>query len=191
MKAYSRRKALKTLAATTGALTLTALPIRWETPVVEVGYLPVHAQTSAPMIANLTSQFAGINNCAMDAGSLLLISFMYTDPGNKITDATIIHYQYRFLPSGNSGDGFIILGDPTENIDHIGDTFTGTIAIPFCVIFVTATSLEITTYITNGDGVNSNAMTIIVSAPPGANDTGQSDEQGQTIKKVPISYLSD
>lgn len=43
---FSRREALKTLAAVTGAVTLAGLPKQWETPLVEVGALPAHAQTS-------------------------------------------------------------------------------------------------------------------------------------------------
>jgi hypothetical protein len=42
----SRRDALKTLAAITGAVTLASLPNNWEKPVVEVGALPAHAQAS-------------------------------------------------------------------------------------------------------------------------------------------------
>ena len=42
----SRRDALKTLAAATGAVALTSLPV-WEKPVVKVGALPAHAQSSA------------------------------------------------------------------------------------------------------------------------------------------------
>ena len=45
-KVLSRREALKALTAATGALSLAALPNRWQTPIVEVGTLPVHAQTS-------------------------------------------------------------------------------------------------------------------------------------------------
>lgn len=42
----TRRDALKTLAAVTGAVTLSSLPNQWEKPLVEVGALPAHAQTS-------------------------------------------------------------------------------------------------------------------------------------------------
>lgn len=42
----TRRDALKTLAALTGAATLASIPGRWETPVVQVGALPAHAACS-------------------------------------------------------------------------------------------------------------------------------------------------
>ena len=43
----SRRDALKTLAAAAGAASLSMLPEQWQPPLVEVGTLPAHAQTSA------------------------------------------------------------------------------------------------------------------------------------------------
>lgn len=42
----SRRDALKILTAATGAAALANLPSKWSKPSVEVGVLPVHAQTS-------------------------------------------------------------------------------------------------------------------------------------------------
>jgi len=42
----SRREALKALAAASGAVMLAGMPQNWETPVVQVGNLPVHAQGS-------------------------------------------------------------------------------------------------------------------------------------------------
>ncbi len=42
----TRRDALKTLAVITGAATLASLPARWQTPLVQVGALPAHAQCS-------------------------------------------------------------------------------------------------------------------------------------------------
>lgn len=42
----NRRAALKALAAATGAAGLAALPTRWGKPVVNVGAVPAHAQTS-------------------------------------------------------------------------------------------------------------------------------------------------
>jgi len=42
----SRRKALKLIAASTGAATLSSLPGRWTKPNLKVGVLPAHAQIS-------------------------------------------------------------------------------------------------------------------------------------------------
>ncbi len=44
----SRRDALKTIAAATGATALATLPGKWETPIIEGGMLPAHAQASGP-----------------------------------------------------------------------------------------------------------------------------------------------
>jgi len=43
----SRREALKALLATGGVAGLTMLPERWQSPLIEVGKLPAHAQTSS------------------------------------------------------------------------------------------------------------------------------------------------
>ncbi|MCP5094029.1 MAG: twin-arginine translocation signal domain-containing protein [Chloroflexi bacterium] len=47
-KDITRRKALKTIAAVTGAATLSALPTKWVHPHVKGGVLPAFAQTSPP-----------------------------------------------------------------------------------------------------------------------------------------------
>jgi hypothetical protein len=43
----SRRQALKVIAAAVGVTSLNSLPARWQAPVIEVGALPAHAQSSA------------------------------------------------------------------------------------------------------------------------------------------------
>ena len=45
-KTLSRREALKTLAAVTGVAVLSSVKNEWETPLVQVGVLPAHAQAS-------------------------------------------------------------------------------------------------------------------------------------------------
>ncbi len=60
-RVLSRRDALKTLAALSGAVALSSLPNKWNTPLVEVGALPAHAQctpspsTGAVFILNTTN----------------------------------------------------------------------------------------------------------------------------------------
>ena len=59
-RVLSRRDALKTLAALTGAAVISGVPSRWATPLVQVGALPAFAQctptdtTAALTIMNLT-----------------------------------------------------------------------------------------------------------------------------------------
>lgn len=64
----SRRDALKTIAAATGAAALSTLPNRWESPVLETGALPAFAQASPhPFTNKITSvTFAGPNSDLMD-----------------------------------------------------------------------------------------------------------------------------
>jgi len=45
-KTLSRREALKTLAAVSGVAVLMSVKNKWETPLVQVGVLPAHAQAS-------------------------------------------------------------------------------------------------------------------------------------------------
>jgi len=45
-KTLTRREALKTLAAVTGVAVLSSVKNEWETPLVQVGVLPAHAQAS-------------------------------------------------------------------------------------------------------------------------------------------------
>ncbi len=61
----SRRDALKTLAAITGAVSLASLPGRWETPLVEAGALPAHAQNSVQL--TVEEMFPSYNSLT-DAG---------------------------------------------------------------------------------------------------------------------------
>ena len=46
LSSISRRKALKILAAAAGTVTLTSIMGQWMKPVLRVGVLPAHAQTS-------------------------------------------------------------------------------------------------------------------------------------------------
>lgn len=50
----SRRQALKVLTAVTGATALSQLPARWSKPLLQVGVLPAHAQTSPVPTATAT-----------------------------------------------------------------------------------------------------------------------------------------
>jgi hypothetical protein len=51
-KTLSRREALKALAAVSGVAVLSSVKNEWETPLVQVGVLPAHAQASN--LSNLT-----------------------------------------------------------------------------------------------------------------------------------------
>src|SRR5688572_8151277 len=93
----SRRDALKVLAAATGAITLSSLPDQWQKPVIEVGLLPAHAQTSvvaSPVsISNLADTFTGINDCGNQSGSTDNITFDYDDLSGNVTSGSTILIQ--------------------------------------------------------------------------------------------------
>ena len=46
---FSRREALKLIAAATGALALASIPAEWTKPELRIGVLPAYAQTSPGM----------------------------------------------------------------------------------------------------------------------------------------------
>ncbi len=63
----TRRDALKTLAAITGAFSLASLPGRWETPLIEAGALPAHAQNSVQLtIETLAVRYYALNGVSLE-----------------------------------------------------------------------------------------------------------------------------
>lgn len=106
----TRRDALKTLAALTGAVTLASLPNQWEEPVIEVGALPAHAQTSTTAAVRL------INNSSDPADANL--SGPTID--NTQTIASGSSYTWSNLPPAaggasvrleRAGDGYFLTFD--------------------------------------------------------------------------------
>lgn len=83
-KTLSRREALKTLAAVTGVAVLSSIKNEWETPLVQVGVLPAHAQAS---LSNLTL----VNGTG---GGPLIITV--TGPGSSpISSAAVIEIEFE------------------------------------------------------------------------------------------------
>ena len=78
----TRRQAIKTLAAVAGAVTLAGLPNNWEKPIVEVGALPAHAQTSATAAIEVVNNTIG----TVEAG---LLNPGNTDLGSPDSQASI------------------------------------------------------------------------------------------------------
>jgi len=121
----TRREALKTLVAITGAATLASLPKHWESPLIEVGTLPAHAQGSGLMIPEVL----GFGNPETSEGAGL---FAYFDGAGQVDDsasllATIescgeIVFDGPLSAVLNSGG--IILGTPSEGL--VGFLFNST-----------------------------------------------------------------
>jgi hypothetical protein len=171
-KSLSRRQALKTLAAATGAIALTNLPGKWETPVVEIGAIPAHAQSSGLTISNLTGSIPTINNCQNGNGSSEILTFNYNDPTGRVTTGSMINEFYEYLPSGFSGDDSLPITDP--RVTHNGNGYAGTITVTYCAEFEGDTQIRETISLTNAAGMTSNVLSITLDAPVGANAAGTS-----------------
>jgi len=166
----SRREALKTLAAASGAATLSLLPQHWEKPVIEVGTLPAHAQASPSLtISNLSETFTGVNNCATSAGlgSRSTVRFDYNDPQGQVGAGTEVHEQTTFSPSGLTNSAIYTGSALTIS----GDGFTGTISYEPCTRFNGDTSVTTTVSIRTADGRISETATTTTQAPIGAEET--------------------
>lgn len=167
----SRRDALKVLAATAGAVTLSILPDQWEKPVIEVGALPVHAQgspTGQVTISNLAITFTGLNDCTILGltGSSNDLSFDYEDSSGRIVSGAVVRFGTDFdtnLPSNIDIDNPIV--------DVSGDASSGTITLtPLCAAFGSSNSLSVEVQLVNADGDIGNRLQITVPRPPGAQD---------------------
>lgn len=125
----SRREALKTLAALTGAATLATLPDQWSTPVIETGVLPAHAQTSGPpSLSDLRTVVyqAGTLSCSGSEPYPVDILFAYQDPqGGIVPGAAFEVYE------GN----IFAFSDVLLDIDFEAgsDGFSGSVLIEYCL----------------------------------------------------------
>ena len=121
----SRRKLLKVLAATGGAVAATTLlPSKWAKPIVEVGVLPVHAQATTvpaptPIPPTATPIMAAIIGCyALNAAGGGSIG--PTDTIRAYADIT-----HPIDPGGIQLRRTIILNDPLHPLNGIIDQVTG------------------------------------------------------------------
>ena len=183
----SRREALKTLAALTGASTLAHLPGHWEIPKIEVGSLPAHAQSSPGPItlSNLSvDAFGTANNCisadSSQIGTLYDTSFNYEalDGGIIAGSGVVIRQTSRF--SDNSETREITTGYAVQ-----GNEFAGTIFYSTCVHFGSSSDMRVEISLTTPDGRSSNSLSLTVSALPGAQEENQ-DEGSNTPEYEPL-----
>ncbi len=133
----NRRQLLKILAAAAGAAALSTLPTNWKTPVVEVGALPAHAQTSlhnviiclsgdtridTPMGAvRVTDITVGTSVWTLDATGLRIPAAVVKTARNPVpANASIIHLA---LSDGRAV--MVSAGHPTTDGRTIGDLGIG------------------------------------------------------------------
>ena len=96
-------------------------------------------------------------------GTLYQFDFDYDDPDGDVVDGSVVHVSFQFLPSGSTGSF-----DVTSPI-IAGDGFKGGIQFLVCFVFSDQTSTDVTVEITDAGGQRSNAITVNVPKPDGAN----------------------
>jgi hypothetical protein len=168
-----RRRLLQVLAATGGAAAVAALlPGEWLKPVVEVGHLPAHAQSSGPFVSNGLQTPTG-EPCfnAGDPtrpGNLYQISFDYDNSFGDVKPGSVVHHAFEFWPLAITGSF-----DVTLTADNIkGDGFTGVIIYNVCVAFASAQRLINTISLTDVAGRTGLPCTFPMDKPAGALEVG-------------------
>lgn len=94
----SRREALKALAAATGAVALSSLPRKWETPLIEVGALPVHAQGSAYIYFEIFTEPNGVVGSAVNGVAGPAAMKVTVDPATGIARVEAINRRMDVAP---------------------------------------------------------------------------------------------
>ncbi len=153
IKPVGRRELLKVLVSGSGAVALSPLlPEAWTRPVIETGFLPVHAQTSGLTIMGLQVEGPIFNNQAFDpvnifgrstasvtGGNSAVISFVYqasfayNDPLGLVSNNTTLHITEHYKPSNSVIADTTGLGAISANIS--GDGFLGTIKMIIFSVF--------------------------------------------------------
>ncbi len=152
----SRRQALKTIAALTGAVTLSTLPGKWSSPVLKAGALPVHAQTSPNTL--VISNFRYSTGQPSPAGKIptvpVTITVDYSDSAGAMTTGSSMR-----LVIDTTGD---LAPSYPQTIDDAnptltGDGFTGTASSTVNLALVTG-DFQVTVTVTNTNGLTSNSV---------------------------------
>ncbi len=172
-----RRHLLKVLAAAGGGITVSALlPGQWVKPIVEVGYLPAHAQGSVTVSSGIVTNGASsttlvtcTNSVTTQPGNTYEISFDYTSPSGTVAAGATVQHSYQFQSSGTSGTISRTL--TTSNIT--GDGYSGSITYTICMAFGTETSVTNTITYTDTDGSQSSSSTFTIDKAIGALELGE------------------
>jgi hypothetical protein len=131
-KIISRRDAMKILAAAAGATALANLPEKWDTPDLEVGVLPAHAQTSGGIYTLAAGQSDPNANFCFSLVSTAVISPVATgiplryvitlSPGLAITSPAA---STGTVPTDGSGTASLSI-DVDINTFNVGSTVSVT-----------------------------------------------------------------
>lgn len=168
-QSLSRRDALKAILAASGAVALANLPQSWQTPVVEVGHLPAHAQGTPPPRGELRIFDFSISGPqgVCDAGGgvsgeLFSATFDYRDEtgGRVSANQSRIRTVFEFSSGRRTTDETFL-----EAINITGDGEQGSIVVPLCVDFGNSDDVEVMISITNTTGDRSNTLSDDIANP--------------------------
>jgi hypothetical protein len=166
-ESLSRRDALKTLAAITGAISLSSLPGKWDTPLIQVGSLPVHAQGSA---GTLVLNNSSTGECEGDIGWTGSLSY------NAPAGVDTFEVEHTFL--GAAGPFADIV---RAEFALTGDLFSGTFFPSFCINFDGANAILFLFYFEDTNGFISTQVGPIRVSNPSV--TSESTDRTKAGKK--------
>lgn len=164
---FTRREALKALAAATGAVVLSNLPVEWKTPIVEIGAVPAHAQGGsgpAPVVSQLRGFWQYPNGTDLaprnqpkvnGPACIVTVYFNYQDSLGQVSGNSTVVGTYNFNQSfgGSVGSGMN------------GTGFAGSITFPFnstyCMFGNASVSVQLSV-----NGRLSNVTNGTVMSPP-------------------------
>ena len=150
----SRRQALKTITALTGAVTLSTLPGKWSSPVLKAGALPVHAQTSPNTLVISNFQYSvGLGINGQIPTFPVTITVDYSDSAGAMTTGSVMHLVIQSLAQLPGYPRTIDDANPTIT----GDGFTGTVSSTVD-LEVTAGDFSVAVSVTNANGLTSNTL---------------------------------
>ena len=90
------------------------------------------------------------------------VSMEFDDPDGDVADGTTTNVEWTFTPSGSQGDF------QTASL-RSGSGSDGELLTIHCYFFRTDESVEVTVWITDGQGNESNAPSVTISKPAGSN----------------------
>ena len=164
----TRRDALGTLAAITGAVTLASLPGKWETPLVQVGALPIHAQGSASILTKIDDRFVSSTIC--DGYLQWYAEINY----NLLAAGEALHFEIEF--SGGTGGNAVLLF-----IEGDRDTLIGELGLTFCFDFGTHDRATLELWGTHARGFETNHLTYHLTRP---GTVAEPDEYESTLERI-------
>ena len=158
-KSLARRDALKALVAATGALALASLPKEWETPAVEVGALPAHAQVSCGLA------ISNVDVSREDGDLFYTVSFDYDDALGDVGLDTLVRFEVTSQPAGITQSSEDPISDFVLGIVG-GDGSTGTITVSLPVYTGSGgTSADVVVSIRTSNGCRSNELSFTITFP--------------------------